>query len=482
MNTALVWFRNDLRVADNPALHHALAGGARIVPVYIHAPEEEAPWAAGAASRWWLHHSLAALNETLTRLGGRLVLRHGDSAGVLRALIEQSGARELYWNRGGEPAAAARDHRVEQQLAAAGVHCHTYQAALLCEPGSVRNKSGEPYKVFTPFWRACQMQLSASAPLPSPSALPAVPRTIESLALAELNLMPRKPWYAGLNDSWRPGETGAHQRLQAFCQSALAHYPQWRDYPDRPGTSRLSPHLHFGEISARQILWTLNDYAQRGAAGGIVQAAEALIRQLGWREFAHHILHHFPHTDARPLNPRFDELPWRQDGARLLHAWQRGQTGFPIVDAGMRQLWHSGWMHNRVRMIAASFLVKNCRIDWREGARWFWDTLVDADLANNSFNWQWVAGCGADATPYFRIFNPILQFDAEGRYLRRWLPELAALPARWIHQPWAAPQKVLDEAGIHIGADYPAPILDLDQTRRETLALLRAHLGPARKT
>ncbi len=485
MTASLVWFRNDLRIADQPALHHALASGGRVIPLYIHAPDEDAPWAAGAASRWWLHHSLGALNDALTRLGGRLIIRHGDSGAALLSLIEQSGARDVYWNRSQEPAAAARDRRIAQQLAAVGVRCHTYQATLLREPGSVLNKNGAPYKVFTPFWRACQTRPSPPSPLPSPSRLPAVPRAITSLTVAELKLLPRNPWYTGLDSMWRPGETGAHQRLQAFCQSALALYPQWRDYPDRPGTTRLSPHLHFGEISAQQILWTLNDYAQRGETDGIARAAEAVIRQLGWREFAHQILHHFPDSSDKPLNPRYGELPWRQDGGELLRAWQRGQTGIPIVDAGMRQLWQSGWMHNRVRMIAASFLVKNCRSDWRDGARWFWDTLVDADLANNSFNWQWVAGCGADAAPYFRIFNPILQskkFDPEGRYLRRWLPELAALPRRWIHQPWAAPQKVLDAAGIHIGADYPAPIVDLDETRRETLALFRAHLGAAAKT
>lgn len=481
MTTTLVWFRNDLRVADHPALHDALAAGDAIVPVYIHAPEEQAPWPAGAAGNWWLHQSLNALNGTLARLGSRLIIRRGDSAAELLSIIKQSGATDVHWNRCYEPAAIARDRRVAQQLSDAGVQCHQHHAGLLFEPGTLLNKTGEPYKVFTPFWRICQQRLAPLAPLSSPSGLPMVSGGLSSLALTELDLLPSKPWYAGLHDTWQPGEAGAHQRLRAFCQSALALYPQWRDYPDRPGTSRLSPHLHFGEITPQQILWTLNDWAHRGETSGLTQAAESLIRELGWREFAHHILYHFPHTTDRPLNPRFGELPWRQDAQHLLHAWQLGQTGFPIIDAGMRQLWQTGWMHNRVRMIAASFLVKNCRIDWRQGARWFWDTLVDADLANNSFNWQWVAGCGADAAPYFRIFNPVLQskkFDPEGRYLQRWLPELAPLPKRWIHQPWTAPHPVLDAAGIHIGADYPAPVLDLDQTRRDTLDLFRAHLGP----
>ena len=475
MTTVIVWFRSDLRVADNPALHHALSSGSNLIPIYIHAPEEQAPWQPGAASRWWLHQSLNALSETITRLGSRLIVRRGSSVDILQSLVRQSGAKCVYWNRGYEPAVTRRDHEIVQQLGMSGVECQPQHAALLFQPGSIVNKLGESYKAFTPFWRACQQQAASPTPLGSPRALPPVAKHIASLAIEELDLLPDKPWYHGLQEAWRPGETIAHQRLQAFCQSVLTLYPQWRNFPDRPGTSRLSPHLHFGEISAQQIAWTLNAYTQRAEDHGVFNAAEALSRQLIWREFAHHILHHYPHTSDAPLNRRFEHFPWRKN-SDLLHAWQQGRTGIPIVDAGMRQLWQTGWMHNRVRMIAGSFLVKNCHIHWREGARWFWDTLVDANLANNSLNWQWVAGCGADAAPYHRIFNPVLQgekFDSDGRYVRRWLPELFRLPNQWIHQPWAAPQRVLIQAGLRIGTDYAAPVVDLAQSRRDALALFR---------
>lgn len=480
MTTAIVWFRNDLRVADHPALHHAAASGARVLPVYIHAPEELAPWQPGSASRWWLHHSLHALRETLARLGATLVIRRGASADCLRQLAGESGAREVHWNRAYEPAAAQRDRVVTEQLTAAGIACRPHHAALLFEPGSVLAQTGRPYQVFTPFWHACQRQAASPTPLGSPHALPPPAGRFDTLTVDALGLLPSLPWYTGLHDTWRPGESAAHQRLQAFCQSALADYPHWRDFPDRPGTSRLSPYLHFGEITPQQITWTLRDYAQRAEHPGIVRAVEAVLRQLVWREFAHHILHHFPHTADAPLNPRFRDFPWRHDPA-LLRAWQLGHTGVPIVDAGMRQLWQTGWMHNRVRMLVASFLVKNCRIHWREGARWFWDTLIDADLANNSLNWQWVAGCGADAAPYHRIFNPVLQgekFDRNGRYVRRWLPELAALPDRWLHQPWLAPRAELAAAGVQLGRDYPEPVVDLAATRRQALALFRGADDP----
>lgn len=478
MVTIIVWFRSDLRVADNPALHHALARGERIVPVYIDAPEELSPWQPGAASRWWLHHSLTALHDTLARLGSRLIVRRGASGEVLRTLVRERGASEVHWNRVYESAAARRDEDVIRQLQSTGVQTHTHHAGLLFEPGSVRNKQGEPYRVFTPFRRAYR-GMATPPPLGSPRALPPVSENIDSLPISQLELLPTKPWYGGLQETWRPGEAGAHQRLQAFCQSALAHYPQWRDLPDRPGTSRLSPYMHFGEISARQIAWTLQDCVERAEDACIAQAVESLHHQLIWREFAHHLLHHFPHTSETPFDARYHVFPWSRDDA-LLRAWQLGHTGIPIIDAGMRQLWQTGWMHNRVRMLVASFLTKNCRVHWLDGARWFWETSTDADLANNSFNWQWVAGCGVDAAPYYRIFNPLLQankFDGGGRYVRRWLPELAALPDRWLHQPWRAPAKVLSAAGLRIGSDYPAPIIDIAESGRTALTLWRDYIG-----
>ncbi len=481
MHTAIVWLRLDLRLADNPALHHALQHAERIIPVYIHAPEEAAPWSDGGASRWWLHHSLRALAGDLRHLGSRLVLRCEPSLSALLDLVRNSGATSVYWNRLHEPAFTRRDNEVQAALRAAGVDVHRYNGSLLHQPGAILTKTGRPYRVFTPFWRACQQSPTGPQPLPSPNALPPVPAHLKSLELDELSLLPRLPWDQGLRATCEPGEQQANMRLHAYCQTSLPTYPASRDYPDRPGTSHLSPHLHFGEISPQQVLWVLRDYAEH-AAGGLTAASESLIRQVGWREFAAHVLHHYPHTPEQPLDERYRNFPWDNDKS-LLTAWTRGETGIPIIDAGMRQLWYSGWMHNRVRMLVASFLVKNGGIHWLEGARWFWDTLVDADLANNTLNWQWVAGCGADAAPYFRIFNPVLQskkFDPDGVYIRRWVPELAHLSARHLHQPWGAPQRLLHDSGLQLGRDYPYPIIDLGSSRNQTLVRFRAHLSPDR--
>ena len=477
METVIVWFRSDLRLADNPALHAAVAGGARVVPVYIHAPEEAAPWPAGAASLWWLHHSLASLQASLRALGGGLILRRGPSVDTLRELTAACGASRIYCNRCYEPALRNRDQALQSALADDGIECLFSNGSLLHEPWKLNTKSGNPYRVFTPFWRACQQQRTETMPVPAPDALAPLPPALVSLSLADLDLLPSIAWDPGLHETWHPGEAAAQARLRTFAETTLAHYPEWRDLPDKTGSSRLSPHLHFGEISPRQVAWTLERYAQTEPAPNLIRGAEALVRELGWREFAYHVLYHYPHTTDEPLDARFAKFPWREDADSWRRAWQRGRTGYPIVDAGMRELWHTGWMHNRVRMIVASFLTKNCRIAWQQGARWFWDTLVDADLANNSLNWQWVAGCGADAAPYFRIFNPVTQsrkFDPQGGYLRRWLPELAPLPARWLHEPWTTPPAVQQALGLEIGVDYPLPFLDLKQTREQALAAFRA--------
>ncbi len=468
--TALVWFRNDLRLTDNPALRAAVDSGARIVPVYIHAPDEEAgEWPEGAASRWWRHRSLEALEGELRQRGARLLLRQGASLETLRALAAECGAERLYFNRLYEPALSQRDGAVTAAMEADGVRVHTHNGALLFEPGSILSGAGRPYRVFTPFWKACLAHGVERRPLPAPRRLSTPGRWPESMPLSALALNPQIAWDTGLAHQWTPGEAGARARLKTFCRDALTHYPRHRDLPAMAATSGLSPHLHFGDISPGQVLAALR------AAGADHPGAEAAARQIVWREFAHHVLHHFPHTSDRPLDPRFENFPWRRD-AKGLRAWQAGNTGIPMVDAGMRELWHTGWMHNRVRMITASLLTKHLGIHWLEGARWFWDTLVDADLANNSLNWQWVAGCGADAAPYFRIFNPVRQgerFDPQGDYVRRWLPALAALPSRWIHQPWAAPAQVLSDAGVELGKDYPRPLVDLDAGRREALARMR---------
>ena len=470
MSTALVWFRRDLRLADHPALHRAAGDHDRIIPLYIHAPGEEAPWEPGAAARWWLHHSLAALDAALQRRGSRLIVRAGDSLTVLRELMRETGAAAVYWSRLYEPAIIARDTAIKAALRGDGAIAESHQAALLIEPWTLRKADETPYQVFTPFWKACLQKLPPAAPLPvprfgGPECWP------ESTPLAVLNLLPRIRWDEGLAAAWQPGEDGALAQLDRFCAAALTGYAQWRDWPGRDGVSRLSPHLHFGELSPRQI-WAAATEATAGAPLDDKGAA-SFLREIGWREFAHYVLYHWPHTPEQPLQERFAAYPWREEYAELLQAWRRGQTGYPLVDAGMRQLWRTGWLHNRVRMLVASFLIKNCRIPWQEGARWFWDTLVDADLANNTLGWQWTAGCGTDAAPYFRIFNPIRQgeqFDPDGAYVRRWIPELANLPAAFVHQPWRLPPAEQRATGFAPGLTYPAPVVDFAASRAEALA------------
>ena len=477
MSIALVWFRRDLRLADNRALSAACARHQRVVPVYIHAPDEEAPWPPGAASRSWLHRSLAALCADLGECGATLAIRHGPALQALRQLIQESKACAVHWNRLYEPAVIARDRAVKEALLSDGLEAESFNGALLFEPWTLSTAAGGPYRVFTPYWRAAAQPLAQlQVPLPAPKLAKKVPAVAGS-PLAELDLAPRHAWDGGFYhaDGWNPGERGASARLEQFCDGIAPQYREARDLPGTDGTSRMSPHLHFGEISPRQIVWRLRQLAEEAGSAALETQIEHYLRQLGWREFAHHLLFHFPETSDSPLDRRFAAFAWRtaDDSAADLHAWQRGRTGFPIVDAGMRELWHTGWMHNRVRMIAASLLAKNLLIPWQQGARWFWDTLLDANLANNALGWQWTAGCGADAAPYFRVFNPILQsakFDPQGRYLRRWLPELANLPGQHLAAPWQAPAAVLGQAGITLGRDYPLPIVRLDSSRQRALA------------
>jgi deoxyribodipyrimidine photo-lyase len=467
--TTLVWLRRDLRLADNLALREAALAGA-VVPVYIHAPDEEAPWQPGGASRWWLHHSLDALARDLAARGSRLVIRTGDTAAVLRHLLAETGATRVFWNRLHDPATVARDTAIKAALRAQGTEVRSFNAALLYEPTEIRNGSGEPYKVFTQFWKKCLATREPHAPLDAPEHLAAPGSWPASQSLESLGLLPTIAWDGGLHEAWTPGEDGARRALEIFLEGAVAGYSTDRDRPDLTGTSRLSPHLHFGEISPRQI-WEATQEAV-AASGRLKADATKFLAEVGWREFAHHLLFHFPATTTAPLRPEFEAFPWEHNTA-WLRAWQRGRTGYPIVDAGMRELWHTGWMHNRVRMIAASFLVKDLRLHWSEGARWFWDTLVDADLASNTLGWQWTAGCGADAAPYFRVFNPVLQgakFDPDGAYVRRWVPELARMPERFIHNPWEAPTLVLREAGVRLGDNYPEPVVDHGKARDAALA------------
>jgi len=471
---ALVWFRRDLRLADNPALCAALDAGLTPVPVYIH-DEPADDWPLGAASAWWLHHSLLQLDSSLRALGSRLLIARADSEVELLRLCETFNAGHVFWNRLYEPHSVQRDARIAAVLRARGLTVASFNGQLLCEPRELLKADDTPYRVFTPFWNALQKRGPVRNPLAAPRALPAPAHTHNrGLALKELRLLPAIPWYRAFPDHWQPGEAGAHHALQQFCVDALSDYPDDRDRPALGGTSRLSAHLHFGELSPQQAWHAAQREAATRTRPGLLAAAESWLRQLAWREFGHHLLYHFPDTTDQPMDARFAAFPWRSDYSADLQRWQRGRTGIPIVDAGMRELWRSGWMHNRVRMIVASLLTKNLLIPWQEGARWFWDTLVDADLANNTLGWQWTAGCGVDAAPYFRIFNPVRQgerFDPDGSYIRRWVPELSGLAAEWIHQPWAAPREVLDGAGVALGDSYPEPIVDLQQSRAIALGI-----------
>lgn len=472
----VVWFRLDLRISDNPALDAASRSGHPVLPVFIWQPDEPSPWTPGAASRWWLHQSLERLSEELADLGCPLVIRRGDPLEQLMHIVQETGAKGVFWNRVYEPFAIARDSRVKERLKEAGLAAESWNSSVLHEPWTVLNQSNQPFQVFTAFWRNCLRRPEPSRPLPKPKQIPHLTESPSSLELDELQLEPRLDWAYGLRREWHPGSQGALAELQRFLNSGLADYDENRDRPDLVGTSRLSPHLHFGEISPREI-W----HATKAALADSPQAEfdwqeHRFITELGWREFGRHLLFHFPHTSEEPLREAFERFPWRKS-PDLLRVWQRGRTGVPFVDAGMRELWATGWMHNRVRLITASFLVKNLLISWQDGARWFWDTLVDADLASNTLGWQWTAGCGADAAPYFRIFNPVTQgekFDPSGTYVRRWVPELSRLPNVWIHKPFQAPPEVLEQAGILLGRDYPEPVVSLFASRQTALDAHRA--------
>lgn len=477
MSPAIVWFRHDLRLQDNPALEAAIHRGGAIVAVYILDDAAEGRWKLGGATRWWLHHSLSALDASLKERGSRLILARGEAGKVLHDLVRRVGAGAVYWNRRYEPPARVVESSLVATLSARSVEVRNFNGSLLREPDAVANKEGRGFQVFTPYWRHCLAlpveapQRLRAGPLAAPAGWP------RSLQLEELELLPRIPWDAAFLAAWEPGEFGAAKRLRRFVTRAMTTYDVSRDVLADDGTSRLSPHLHFGEISPRMIWAAVRRMSRESGVFPASNGAAVFLRELGWREFAHHLLFHFPHTPEQPLRDAFARFEWAPDsGGGRLRAWQRGRTGYPIVDAAMRQLWSMGWMHNRARMIAASFLVKHLRLPWQSGAAWFWDTLVDADLANNTLGWQWSAGCGADAAPYFRIFAPVLQgakFDPAGDYVRRWVPELSRLPAKYIHAPWTAPSTELAVAGVSLGKTYPRPIVDHVQARHEALAAFK---------
>ena len=466
----IVWFRQDLRLADNPALATAVERGS-VLPIYILDDENAGAWAPGAASRVWLHHSLERLNESLQ---GRLALFRGDANTVLQQLVANLPVAAVYWNRCYEPWRIRRDSEIKQDLAGQGIEVESFNASLLWEPWTVNKSDGTPYRVFTPYYqKGCLGAQAPRQPLSAPDKIDWFSGVVDStVGLPELDLLPAEDWHRDLVSHWSIGEQGAQSQLDEFCAAALDDYRAARDFPALDATSRLSPHLHFGELSPHQAWHRIEQESLHRHGDGPTH----FLRELGWREFSYYLLYHFPDLPTRNFNARFDTFEWRQDEGDL-GRWQRGQTGFPIVDAGLRELWQTGYMHNRVRMIVASFLIKNMLIHWREGESWFWDCLVDADLASNSASWQWCAGSGADAAPYFRIFNPVLQsekFDPDGEYILRYCPELAALPKKFRHQPWLADEAQLRAAGIRLGEDYPEPMLDLKTTRERALAAFKA--------
>jgi deoxyribodipyrimidine photo-lyase len=461
----IVWFRQDLRLADNPALDAAVESGAPVLPLYVLDDVNAGEHAPGGASRWWLHHSLEALDKSL---GGGLVLLQGDARKVLPELVHRIGASGVYWNRCYEPWRIKRDKELKSALARDNIEVRSCNGSLLFEPVDVLKADGTPYKVFTPFYRnGCLGSAPAPRkPLPTPAGL-ALFDGYTGDALADLGLLPDIPWYEDMAAQWQPGETGASKRLQRFLETGIDNYREGRNRPDLENVSRLSPHLHFGEVSPNQAWFAAREHGSNNS-----QDLEHFLSELGWREFSYNLLYHFPTLPSENLQSKFDQFPWRDD-AEALERWQQGNTGIPIVDAGMRELWRTGYMHNRVRMVVGSFLVKNLLIDWRHGEAWFRDTLLDADLANNSASWQWIAGCGADAAPYFRVFNPVLQgqkFDPDGVYVRNFVPELDSLPDKFLHNPWDAPVSVLEGAGVELGQDYPLPMVDLKESRERALA------------
>ncbi len=458
---AIHWFRNDLRLTDNPALVQAAQHG-RVLPIYILDEHNAGGHAMGSVSRWWLHHSLTALNE---HIEGALSLYHGNPLDILQSLIKRLPVRAVYWNRCYEPWSISRDTLIKKTLRQQNITVESHNGSLLWEPWTISKKNGTPYKVFTPYYhKGCLSAPQPRSPLEVPEQVQWY-RDEASAILVELRLLPRIRWDKKLQPHWQIGEDGALNRLKSFINENMFNYREGRDFPAKEQTSRLSPHLHFGEISPHQIWDSLNQIADS-------DDTDHFRNELGWREFSCYLLYHNPALPEENLRPKFNRFPWEKDHSKL-QAWQKGQTGIPLVDAGMRELWQTGYMHNRVRMIVGSFLVKNLLIHWHKGADWFRDCLVDADLASNSASWQWIAGCGSDAVPYFRIFNPVTQgkkFDAEGRYIRRYVPEIAALPNKYLFSPWTAPESILQAANITLGITYPEPIVDLQASRKRALA------------
>jgi len=481
MSLGIVWFRQDLRITDNPALSAAVTACESVVCLFIDDPQNQSVSQLGAASRVWLHHSLMSLQQSLEQRGASLVVAKGDSEQVLKLVGGYYGATHLFWNRCYDPASIKRDTKIKKSFT--DLQPESFNALLNAEPWETRKADDTPYRVFTPFWNMRSKSLPGPKPLKAPGAISGVTKkrtsakssaAFKPLSIAELGLLPKLDWHVGMMSHWQVGEKAAKASLKRFLKADVHDYTHARNLPSIKATSRLSAHLHFGEISPRQIMHTLTK--RSGDLSGLSDGEHTFAKEVIWREFAYSLLFHFPHTIKKPLDNRFAHFPWQKRYAKNLSAWQQGMTGVPIVDAGMRELYATGWMHNRVRMIVASYLIKNLLIPWQEGEKWFRDTLVDADLASNVMGWQWAAGSGADAAPYFRIFNPVLQgekFDKTGEYVRHWVPEIATVSDKFIHKPW----ELLPVERELI--DYPEPLVDLKDSRKRALAAFDTIKTPA---
>jgi deoxyribodipyrimidine photo-lyase len=463
----LFWFRQDLRLQDNPGLFAAAQNGP-VMPIYILDDVNAGDNKMGAASRWWLNESLNSLNDSLLC---KLNVYSGDSLSIIQEILrENSNITAVYWSRCYQPWRISLDSRIKAQLCSNAIEVKSFNASLLWEPWEVLKSDSQPYKVFTPYYRkGCLEQAPPPRQtVPVPPKLDLIKDSVNAITIQDLKLLPSISWHTKMQDLWSPGQKGAAAALAEFLNNGLQEYKEGRNFPDKKNVSKLSPHLHFGELSPHQV-WQDAEFA--GMAKSLDKDLDHFLSELGWREFSYYLLYHFPELPHRNFQKKFDNFPW-QDNQELLKKWQKGMTGYPLVDAGMRQLWQTGYIHNRVRMVVASFLVKNLLIHWRHGERWFWDCLVDADLASNSASWQWVAGSGCDAAPYFRIFNPTLQgekFDSDGAYTRHFVPELRNLASKFLFKPFAAPLDVLNDAGIILGQTYPHPIVNLDESRQRTL-------------
>ena len=463
--TAIHWFRQDLRLSDNPALDSA-AQYETLIPIYILDEVNSGEFKMGAASKWWLHQSLTKLNESLD---GKLLVYQGNPHEILNKLIEEQEVSYVTWNRCYEPWRIDRDKKIKRKFEDKNVAVESFSASLLWEPWTISKDDGTPYRVFTPFYKkGCLNSEEPRLPAGKVDLSNLYSEDLSSGSITDLNLLPTIKWYKSFEEEWNPGEIGAEQNLNSFLDSGLLNYKEGRNFPSQEFVSRLSPHLHFGEISPNEVWYRAKT---KEGISGIEKSLAHFHSELGWREFSYYLLYHFPDLPNKNFQEKFDIFPW-QENEEFLALWQKGNTGYPIVDAGMRELWQTGYMHNRLRMIVGSFLVKNLLIDWRFGERWFWDCLVDADLASNSASWQWVAGSGADAAPYFRIFNPItqgLKFDPEGEYTKKYVPELRDLPNKYLFSPWEAPENILADAGIELGKNYPKPMVDLKLSRETAL-------------